>query len=262
MHEPMYDHPGVLDAIERVESWGVRFLDPRVEEGKAKVASEDAIVTETARAATPDPLAGERVVVTSGATSEAVDPVRVLTNRASGKTGRAVARGCYVAGADVTVVHDGPDLPWATVRQVESAAEMTDAAVEAAGDADALVSAAAISDYTVAASDEKIRSGQDDLTVDLEPTSKLLDSVRERYPDLPLVGFKAETGGDDDATVAAAREILERVGLRFVVANDADVMGEDETRALFVRAEGHESFAGSKDDLGVGVAEELAAELG
>jgi phosphopantothenoylcysteine decarboxylase/phosphopantothenate--cysteine ligase len=262
MHGPMYDHPGVLDTIEHVETWGVRFVDPRIEEGKAKIASEDVIVTETARAAPPAPLGGERVVVTGGATSEPVDPVRVLTNRASGKTGRAVARACYVAGADVTVVHDGPDLPWATVRQVESAAEMTDAAVEAAGDADALVSAAAISDYTVAASDEKIRSGQDDLSIDLESTRKLLDSVRAAHSDLPLVGFKAETGSDDEAKVAAAREIQERVDLHFVVANDATVMGEDETRTLFVRAEEYEPFAGSKDDLGVRVAEELAAELG
>jgi len=261
MHEPMYDHPGVLDAIERVESWGVRFVDPRLEEGKAKIATEDAIVTETARAATPDPLAGQSVVVTSGATSESVDPLRLLTNRASGRTGRAVARACYVRGADVTVVHDGPELPWATVEAVESAAEMTDAAVAATDDADALVSAAAISDYTVEAADAKLRSGQDRLTLALEPTRKLLDAVRSASPDLPLVGFKAETGGDDEALVAAARGVLERVDCRFVVANDASVMGEADTRALVVRADDHEEVVGSKADLGARVAEELAAEL-
>jgi len=261
MHEPMYDHPGVLEAIDRVESWGVAFVDPRIEEGKAKIATEDAIVTEAARATTPDSLAGEHVVVTSGATTESVDPLRTLSNRASGKTGRAVARACHVRGADVTLVHDGPDVPYATVESVESAAEMHDAVLAAVSDADALVSAAAISDYTVEHRTEKIRSRQSGLTLELEPTPKLVDSVRDARPDLPVVGFKAETGGDDEAIAAAAREILDRVGMAFVVANDASVMGEDRTRALFVRDDDVEPFEGEKTALGDRVADELADVL-
>jgi phosphopantothenoylcysteine decarboxylase/phosphopantothenate--cysteine ligase len=260
MHEPMYDHPGVVDAIERVESWGVDFVDPRVEEGKAKIASEEAIVLATARAAGDRPLDGERVVVTSGATSEPVDPVRVLTNRSSGKTGRAVAAACYVRGADLTLVHGDGDVPSADVRDVETAAEMTAATLEACEDADALVSAAAISDYTVEPSEEKLRSGRD-LTLDLQQTPKLLGAVRDEHPDLPVVGFKAETSGDDDAMVEAARGILDRSDLAFVVANDASVMGDDDTRALFVTADEASEFVGGKRALGLRVADELAARL-
>ncbi|WP_435064015.1 bifunctional phosphopantothenoylcysteine decarboxylase/phosphopantothenate--cysteine ligase CoaBC [Halobaculum sp. EA56] len=268
MHEPMYDHPGVLDAIDRVESWGVEFVDPRIEEGKAKIAAEDAVVTATARAAGERPLSGRRVVVTSGATSEAVDDVRVLTNRASGRTGRAVARALVARGAEVTLLHDagaaggvGEDLPHVDVVDVESAAEMTAAAVDACADADALVSAAAISDYTVEATEGKIRSGEESLTLELSPTPKLLDTVREEHPDLPLVGFKAEPGGDDDALAGKARETLERVDLAFVVANDAGVMGAADTRALVVRREGFDAYEGSKLGLGLRVADELAADL-
>ena len=262
MHEPMYDHPGVLDAIDRVESWGVDFVDPRVEEGKAKIATEDAIALATTRAATPDPLADERVVVTSGATTESVDPIRTLSNRASGKTGRAVARACYVRGAEVTVVRDGgEDLPHASVESVESAAEMLAATVDAVEDADALVSAAAISDYTVERRDSKIRSGQESLTLELEPTPKLVDGVREAHPDLPIVGFKAETGGDDDDIVAAARDLLDRAAMAFVVGNDANVMAEDRTRALLVRGDDVSEFEGEKSGLGARIAEELADVL-
>ncbi|UWG47493.1 Phosphopantothenoylcysteine synthetase/decarboxylase [Halanaeroarchaeum sp. HSR-CO] len=257
MHEPMYDHPGVLDAIDRVESWGVDFVDPRLEEGKAKIASEEAIVLETARALGDRPLADRRVVITSGATSEPIDPVRVLSNRASGKTGRAVAKACYALGADVVLVHDGPDVPYADVRRVRTAAEMLDAVSDAVESADALVSAAAISDYTVDAATEKIRSGQE-ITLDLEPTPKLIDSIREAHPALTMVGFKAEAN-DDEATVEVARELLERVALEFVVANDAAVMGEDETRVQFVHADDVESFEGTKAELGRRVASELAA---
>jgi len=259
MHEPMYDHPGVLEALDVLEEWGVSFVDPRVEEGKAKIADEAAIVVETARAAGSGSLAGERVVVTSGATSERIDPVRVITNRASGRTGRAVARACYARGADVVLVHDGPDVPYADVERVESAAEMLEGVRRHADGADALVSAAAISDYTVEASDGKIRSGQD-LTLELEPTPKLIDTVREEHPDLPVVGFKVETSGDDDAMVTKARETLERADLAFVVANDASVMGEAETRALFVRPDSVDEYRGDKGGLGARVADELAPE--
>ncbi|ELZ76581.1 bifunctional phosphopantothenoylcysteine decarboxylase/phosphopantothenate--cysteine ligase CoaBC [Haloferax sp. Atlit-6N] len=261
MHEPMYDHPGVLDAIERVRSWGVEFVDPRVEEGKAKIATEEAIVTGVATATTEQSLAGKSVVVTAGATTESIDPIRTLSNRASGRTGRAVARALAIRGADVTLVHDGDDVHYADVLAVESAAEMLEA-VEAAvdADADALVSAAAISDFTVEAADQKIRSGEA-RTLDLEPAPKLIDAVRGSHPDLTIVGFKAETTGDDEAMVGEARRIMDRVGLAFVVANDASVMGADETRALVVRADETSEYVGSKDGLGARVADELKTEL-
>jgi len=261
MHEPMYDHPGVLDALDQLDEWGVAFVDPRIEEGKAKIAAEDDIVTEVARATTEQSLAGKHVVVTSGGTTESIDPIRTLSNRASGKTGRAVARACYARGADVTLVHDGEDVPWATVEAVESAAEMLAAVESHADDADALVSAAAISDYTVEASSEKIRSGQDELALALEPTPKLIDTIREQHPDLPIVGFKAESEGDDDRIVAKARETLERVGLAFVVGNDTSVMGDDRTRAIIVRADSQDVVEGTKTTLGARVADELAAVL-
>lgn len=265
MHKPMYDHPGVLEAIETVEDWGVEFVDPRIEEGKAKIATEEAIVCETARAAGDRPLADQHVVVTSGATTEAIDPVRVLTNRSSGKMGRAVAAACYVRGADVTLVHDGASVPYADVRSVESATEMLETTrdVCAGGSgatADALVSAAAIGDYTVETSPEKIRSGQD-LTLDLEPTPKLIDDLREAFPDLPIVGFKTETSGDDAKMIDQAREMLARAELAFVVANDASVMGAEQTRALLVHATDVAQFEGAKAALGGEIADSIAAVL-
>lgn len=265
MHEPMYDHPGVLDALDTLEEWDVAFVDPRVEEGKAKIATEDAIVTETARAAGPTPLENARVIVTAGPTSERIDPVRVLTNRSSGKTGRAIARACYARGAAVTMVHgtlhgDIPDVPGALIETVEGAESMLDVVLRHASDADAVVSAAAISDYTVDPAAEKIRSGGD-MTLNLEPTPKLIDSVREAYPDLDIVGFKLETEGGDDTLVERARAQLSRADLAFVVANRADALGGGQTRALFVRKESVSEYEGSKDGLGLRLAEELAELL-
>ena len=265
MHEPMYDHPGVLDAIDRVESWGVDFVDPRIEEGKAKIASESAIVTGVARTVASQALADRHIVVTGGATSEAIDPIRVLTNRASGRTGRAVARACHIRGAEVTLIHDGPDVHYADVVDVESAAEMLAAADAACENADAMVSAAAIGDYTVQEASAKLRSG-DARTLELEPTPKVLDSIRQGHPDLPLVGFKAETTSDDDALFAQAVALRDRIDLAFVVANDATVMGDTETRALMVdrTAESVDDCAvvtGEKQQLGDRIARTLATQL-
>ncbi|MFB6360277.1 MAG: phosphopantothenoylcysteine decarboxylase, partial [Halobacteriales archaeon] len=197
----------------------------------------------------------------SGATSEPIDPLRTLTNRSSGKTGRAVARACYVEGADVTLLHNGGSVPYADVRSVETAAELVEAASDVAREADALISAAAIADYRVAEpAEEKIRSGQE-LSIDLTPAPKLLDAVRDAHPDLPLVGFKAETTDDEDAMTASARELLDRVGCAFVVANDASVMGADTTEVLFVTADAVTRFEGSKAALGAAVADRLADVL-
>jgi phosphopantothenoylcysteine decarboxylase/phosphopantothenate--cysteine ligase len=262
MHEPMYDHPGVLSALDRLEEWGVEFVDPRLEEGKAKIATEAAIVTGAARALSERRLAGRHVVVTAGATAEPLDPVRVLTNRSSGRTGRAIARACHVQGADVTLVHGtGSSKPaiddhYADVTWVETGEEMLDATLDACADGDALVSAAAISDFTVAPEAEKIRSGEP-RTLDLQPAPKLIDRVRDAHPGLPIVGFKAETSGDDAAMVEEARRIMDRAGLAFVVANDASVMGGEETRALVVRDGDSEAFVGSKAALGERVVTEL-----
>ena len=261
MHEPMYDHPGVLESIERLEAWDIEFVEPRLEEGKAKIASEEAIVLETARAAGGQPLAGRHVVVTSGPTSESLDPVRILTNRASGRTGRAVAKACYVRGADVTLVHDGETVPYADVLSVESSAEMLEAVRSVASEADALVSAAAIGDYTVETAREKIRSGQE-LTLELDPTPKLIDTVREEHPELSIVGFKLETSGDNEAMTERARKTLRRAGLTFVVANDASVMGAETTRVLLIDEDDVTIEEGTKTEIGSRIADALATELG
>ncbi len=260
MHEPMYNHPGVLDALDHLESWGIEFVDPRIEEGKAKIATEEAIVLGVARAVSEKPLEGTHIVVTSGPTSESIDPVRVLTNRASGRTGRAVAKACYIQGADVTLVHDGDEVPYADVLSIESAVEMLDAVRSVAEEADALISAAAIGDYTVETAPEKIRSGET-LTLELDPTPKLIDTIRDEYPTLPIVGFKLETSGDDDAMIEQARKTLQRTGLSFVVANDASVMGAETTRTLFVDSDAVTVQEGSKAEIGQRIAEKLAAIL-
>ena len=241
MHEAMYCHPAVIKNLEALRSFGVVVIDPRIEEGKAKIADGSRVVLEVERLLGPKDLSDRKILITSGSNAERVDPIRILTNRASGKTGVALALEAYRRGADVTLVHRFlQDLP---VRQVyaESAQEMHDAVLkELAMGYDALISAAAVADYTLDASDEKIKSGQE-LTLRLKPTRKIVKAVRAAYPDLKIMGFKAETNVAEDELVRRASESMQSSGLDLMVANDVGRggMGTDENRVIIIDKEGH-----------------------
>jgi phosphopantothenoylcysteine decarboxylase / phosphopantothenate---cysteine ligase len=184
----------------------------------------------------PADLAGKRIVITSGSNAEAVDPIRILTNRASGKTGIALALEARRRGAEVTLVHRSiQDLPVHQVR-AESAREMLEAVLrEVAKGCDVLISAAAVADYTLDPHAEKIKSGQE-LILRLKPTQKIIKTVREAYPHLKIVGFKAETDVTDEELVARATKSMQGAGLDLVVANDVarGGMGTDDNRVLII----------------------------
>ena len=83
----MYNHPAVMENIAKMKDWGISFIGPRIEEGIAKIAGNDEIVLEVERAIGKRTLSGKKILITSGSTAEPIDPIRILTNRASGKTG-------------------------------------------------------------------------------------------------------------------------------------------------------------------------------
>src|ERR1035437_9221045 len=128
MHESMYKHPGVVENIIKLKTWGLFIVGPKLEEGIAKIASNEEILLEVEKALGEKSLENKKVIITSGSTAEILDPIRILTNRASGKTGRELALEAYRRGADVTVVHRNRlNIPGIREILVESAAEMTDA---------------------------------------------------------------------------------------------------------------------------------------
>jgi len=264
MHEAMYRHPAVLKNLETLRGMGVLLIDPRLEEGKAKIADNARIVLEIERLLGPRDLAGKRIIITSGSNAEAVDPIRILTNRASGKTGVAMALEARRRGADVTIVHRFlQEIP---VRQVyaESNQEMLDALLaELKTGYDALISAAAVADYTLDKNAEKIKSGQE-LVLRLKPTRKIIKTVRDSYPDLKIVGFKAETGVREEELVARAEKSMQGADLDLVVANDVSMggMGTDDNRVLIISRHGRRmALAGTKTKIARAIIDSLAEVL-
>jgi phosphopantothenoylcysteine decarboxylase/phosphopantothenate--cysteine ligase len=219
MHESMYSHPFITENLDRLKDF-VYFVSPRLEEGKAKLAELDEIVLVVERLVSEGELKQKRVVITSGATTESLDPIRILTTRSSGRTGRELAYEAFRRGASVTIVHNG-DARLVNQVHVESAAEMIQAVLsEVEKGCDIFINAAAISDYTVDTHSEKIKSGQE-LHLALKNVPKLTDIVRAKYPNLFIVCFKAETHTTPDALIECARSIP----VDLVVANDVTFQG-------------------------------------
>ena len=169
-------------------------------------------------------LAGQKLVVTAGGTREAIDPVRYITNRSSGKQGYAIAQAALDAGADVVLITSARSLPspvGATLVEVDSSEAMLSAVLEHTDEAAALIMAAAVADYRpLDVARQKIKKAADDLTLALTPTSDVLMAVKKQrettgYP-MIVAGFAAES----ERLVENASDKLQRKGLDLLIAND------------------------------------------
>jgi phosphopantothenoylcysteine decarboxylase/phosphopantothenate--cysteine ligase len=251
MHEAMYRHPRVLKNLETLKSMSIDVIDPRIEEGKAKIADNRRIVLEVERTLGPKDLASKRILITSGSNAERIDPIRILTNRSSGRTGVEIGLEAYRRGGEVTIVHRRRmSLPFREV-YAESAQEMLDAVLsELESDYNALISAAAVADYTLDPKEEKIKSGQEFILM-LKPTKKMIKEVRSAYPDLKIVGFKAETNVSDDELVKRATESMKSSNLDLVVANDVGSggIGCEENRVHIIKRQGRSILVQGKKSL-------------
>ncbi|MCX9081249.1 MAG: bifunctional phosphopantothenoylcysteine decarboxylase/phosphopantothenate--cysteine ligase CoaBC [Candidatus Methanoperedens sp.] len=237
MHESMYDHPIVIENIGKLTGLGVEFVNPLTEEGAAKIAGNEEIVLRVERATGKKTLAGKNILITGGSTAEAIDPIRILTNRASGKTGVELALAAFRRSAEVTLVHRGCiGIQGICEFYVESAADMTKTVIEELGKGyDLLISAAAISDFTVSPSKDKIKSAKE-LTLRLKSAPKLIKEARRKYPGLKIIGYKAETAIPEDELIKRARKSMDSSRLCMVVANDVSSggMGTEENNVYLI----------------------------
>lgn len=243
MHHSMFRHPGVANCLELLKSWGIGIVSPRIEEGKAKIADLEEIVLWCERKLLGKPLEGRHVLITSGPCREAVDDVRILTTRSSGRMGEALARHAFRLGARVTLVHQG-FVPYAENVQVAGAQEMRQAVLRilSRSDVDLYLSAAAISDFSPEPYPGKIPSGTP-ITLSLRPLPKLIDEVTGGFK-IPVVAFKV--GYDEEER---ARKMLDS-GIGLVVVNLPDVMGSEDSRVTILGASGFRKEAeGTKDEV-------------
>ncbi|MDD1707205.1 MAG: bifunctional phosphopantothenoylcysteine decarboxylase/phosphopantothenate--cysteine ligase CoaBC [Methanoregulaceae archaeon] len=255
MHHSMFRHPAVRDSLTRLESWGVMVVPPRIEEGKAKIAEIDEIVLFCERELLGKPLAGKKVLITSGPCQEEIDDVRIMTTRSSGRMGQELALQAFRLGAEVIIVHHAY-LSCMRNIVVTSAADMRAEVIRICTQEkpDLYISAAAISDFAPKKFEGKLRSGGV-RKITLLPLPKLLDEVINEYG-IPCIAFKLGKDAEEPA-----RELLVK-GAVIVVINGPETMGSAEGEILILNQHSRVNLSGTKEDLAVALWDRILGDSG
>jgi phosphopantothenoylcysteine decarboxylase/phosphopantothenate--cysteine ligase len=241
MHTEMWTHPATVANVATLRARGVSVVDPAVgrltgaDSGAGRLPDAEhleALAELLLRRpdALPRDLAGRRIVISAGGTREALDPVRFLGNRSSGRQGYALALVAAARGAKVTLVAANvalPDPPAVTVVGVQDARDLHRVMTEQAVGADAVVMAAAVADFrpmTAGRTKIKKRAGQDPEPLTLVQNPDILAGLAAPGPNRPevVVGFAAETGDDQGSILDYARDKLARKGCDLLVLNRVD----------------------------------------
>lgn len=225
MNVNMLSHKATLENLNTLRERGVHILEPAVGElacgweGAGRLPEPQRIMQEVKRLLYPKDLEDISIVITCGPTCEDIDPVRFITNRSTGKMGKALTEAACLRGARVKVI-SGPVsvdyAPWAQVVDVRSAQEMLHAVQESLGHADVLIMAAAVADYVPSVRrDAKIKKGDRLQSLELTSSPDILSTIRPDKDEKFFVGFAAETENLTDF----AKDKMIRKGLDMIVAN-------------------------------------------
>jgi phosphopantothenoylcysteine decarboxylase/phosphopantothenate--cysteine ligase len=249
---------------------GVSFVEPKVSEGKAKLPSRLMIVEQVIRTLAKygqDGIAEKRVLIIGGSTAQPLDAMRVLTNRSSGRTAITLANEAYRKGAEIQLWYGWSHTsvpewienvqPFTTVEDLLELVENSEL------DFDIIILCAAISDYTPDSYQGKIGSGFEELTIELHPTPKVIEVIREKARDAFLIGFKAESDVEEEELLMRAEERMNQVGCDLMVANLLEDVGEEDTRVfILVKEEGVEEVTGSKEKVASSLFEIIGNRIG
>jgi len=232
MNVNMLENPSTKENLNKLSSRGINILEPEKGllacgwDAKGRMPDPERIVLEATRILTPHDLKGMRILVTCGPTCEDIDPVRFITNRSTGKMGAAIVEDACLRGADVTVISGPANLayaPWANVIPVRSASDMLKAVEDNIDNADVLIMAAAVADFTPSSlSPSKVKKGDKKMAcLELKPTKDILLSIKHIKGKKLFIGFAAET----DNLLENAMEKMAKKSLDMIIANKVGVEG-------------------------------------
>lgn len=233
MNHNMYHNPIVQDNLKKLADYGYGIITPDTgmlangDIGDGRMPDESVLLEHILREiACEKDLAGKRVLVTAGATREAIDPVRFITNHSSGKMGFAIARAAMLRGAEVTIVAAHTDVApplFCEVVPVVSAADMFEAVAERAPESDIVIKAAAVSDYTPeTTADSKLKKSDADMSIPLKRTQDILKYLgANKRPGQFLCGFSMET----DNVLENSRKKLASKNCDMICANSLRTAG-------------------------------------
>lgn len=248
MHDKMYNNPVIKNNVKILEKYGVLFIPPKTEENKAKMADFDTIVAYVIRALNED-YKNKKVLVIGGGSVEYIDDVRTISNLSTGTTALELAKNAFYLGADVTLLIGANTVlipAYIKTEHFDSVSSLIEN-ISQMLDYDYILVPAALSDFTVKKKEGKISSDKP-LTLELEPTPKFIEKLREQYKNV-LVGFKAEYDISDDLLLKKGLEKLKQYNLEFLIANDLKKVEKECTELLFIEQNKHRKLTGSKAEV-------------
>ena len=225
MHDSMYGNLAVKKNIQFLKN-KIEFISPQMIEGKAKAPEpEDVLEYILKKFGFSSALKNKKVLMTAGPTIEHIDPVRVITNQSTGKTGLSLASELISAGAKVTLVYGpGEEKPpnGAKIINVLSSKEMLNAVkTELKKKFDIVIMTAAVADYIPTnTSKKKIKSSKNEIKISLKKAPKIIDQIKKFQKNVLLVGFKAETNLTKNQLIKSAQKKLKESSSDMIVAND------------------------------------------
>lgn len=228
MNHNMFHNPIVQDNIEKLRKYGYEIVEPahgmlaNGDMGDGRMPDEELLLEYILKEIAFDKdMAGKKVLVTAGATMEALDPVRYITNHSSGKMGFSIAKNAMLRGAEVTLIMgkcDSEPPEFVKVVRVKSAKEMFDAVMSTADNMDIIVKAAAVADYRPKnVSSEKVKKKNGDMSIEMERTDDILKTLGENKKDGQFIcGFSMET----ENMLENSRAKLKKKNVDMIVANN------------------------------------------
>jgi len=248
MHATMYEQPIVQGNIRRLTELGIAFVEPTLEEGKAKLASPETILRAVLDAMPRKDFQGRKVLITAGPTIENIDPIRIITNPSSGKMGAALAFEAIRRGATVTIIH-GPittTLPrQARTISIHTTNEMYNETIKQlkSSNYDVVFATAAPSDYSPKTVEKKISTDEHrKLSLELHATQKIVDDIKKASPNAFLVAFRAQVGLSREELVTDGYARLKQASAELLATNDVgrtDIgFGSDYNEVTLINAKG------------------------
>jgi len=249
MHVSLWSNSAVKLNLDRLKKLKVDILAPQIVEGKAKITTTEIIVNEVIQRLTPQSLAGKRVFVTAGPTYENIDPIRIISNRSTGKMGFALAKEAWRRGAEVTLV-SGPttlspqkSIDYTSIVTSRELLEVVKSKLKAKK-YDLFLAAAAPGDFRPAKpKNEKISSRiSQPFDIKFEATEKVIHNVKKIQSDIFLLPFKAEWSQNQDKMIEHAKMVMRESDADLVAINDASLKGAafegDTNQILLLKKDG------------------------
>ncbi|MDR0778283.1 MAG: bifunctional phosphopantothenoylcysteine decarboxylase/phosphopantothenate--cysteine ligase CoaBC [Methanomassiliicoccaceae archaeon] len=259
MHDSMYRNPAVQRNIAMLKESGVMFLGPNIEDLRAKVVSKEEVIAWVFKLMSKNDLKGKKILVIGGRSEEPIDSMRMITNRSTGLMAVQIAERAFERGADTELWMGGCSTPLPghiPIKRFETVNDLMKMVKKIKHDI--VIVPAALADFASTKVSKGKISSDGPIKMELVPVPKVLPEIRAKCKN--VIGFKAESGLDREALIAAARGRLIKYDISAVVANDIDVAGKSSSRVVIVKRDADKDISGTKADVADAILD-MCAEL-